>query len=183
MKSQKKSQSRKKTPEQIVVGRHPVRELLERKDVSIEKVYLQKGSEARLHTIRGLAANAGVPVQVVPVNKLRQMAGNVPHQGVVAVVAPVQYQEVEELLDAIAATPDEVREKKPVLVMLDEIQDPHNFGAILRSAVAAGAAGVIVPMHRMAPVSATTVKASAGTALRIGVGNGLGSPAGTCYWE
>jgi len=120
-----------------------------------------------LHTIRGLAANAGVPVQVVPVSKLRQMAGNVPHQGVVAVVAPVQYQEVEELLDAIAATPDEVREKKPVLVMLDEIQDPHNFGAILRSAVAAGAAGVIVPMHRMAPVSATTVKASAGTALRI----------------
>jgi 23S rRNA (guanosine2251-2'-O)-methyltransferase len=71
------------------------------------------------------------------------------------------------MLAGIAPNLDAVREAKPVLVVLDGVEDPHNFGAILRSAVAAGADGVIVPDRGMAPLSAVALKASAGTALQI----------------
>lgn len=158
-------------PEQnpaLLVGRNPVREALERGEPEVEKVMLQKGAGGRpIADIRRLASEAGVPVQYVPETRLAQLARGVNHQGVVAVAAQVAYLEVEDLLVRIAPGPDAVREAKPVLVVLDQIQDPHNFGAILRSAVAAGASGVIVPKHGMAPLSTAAIKASAGTATRI----------------
>ncbi len=156
----------------IIAGRNPVREALERGERSIEKVLLakSKGSPTRaLEEVRRAATEAGVPVQFVPQAKLNSLAPGITHQGVVAMAAAVEYADLEAMLHGVAPTPDVVREAQPVLVVLDEVSDPHNFGAILRSAVAAGASGVIVPDRNQAPLSATTLKASAGTAPRIPV--------------
>lgn len=152
----------------VLAGRNPVREALERADGRVEKVLLQKGAHgSAIDAIRRAARAAGVPVQMAPSQALDRLAPQAAHQGVAAVVAPVAYRDIDDLLTEVAPTLDAVREAKPVLVVLDEVEDPHNFGAILRSAVAAGAAGVIVPERRMAPLSAVAVKASAGTALQI----------------
>jgi 23S rRNA (guanosine2251-2'-O)-methyltransferase len=154
----------------VLAGRHPVRDALDLADGRIEKVYLQKGVHgSAIDGIRRAAKAAGVPVQMVPKPKVDGLAPQAEHQGVVAVVAPIAYADLDEMLAGIAPTLDAVRETKPVLVALDEVEDPRNFGAILRSAVAAGTAGAIVPERRMAPLSAVAIKASAGTALQIPV--------------
>ncbi|HEX6347767.1 MAG TPA: 23S rRNA (guanosine(2251)-2'-O)-methyltransferase RlmB [Candidatus Dormibacteraeota bacterium] len=110
--------------------------------------------DPRLAEIRRLAT-----VEEVPPARLEALAPGAVHQGVVAEVAPRRLMALRELL---AEAPD-------LLVALDGVQDPHNLGAILRSAEAAGAGGVILPEHRSAPLSAAAVKASAGAAehLRI----------------
>ena len=155
-------------PEGLLIGRNPVREALERADGRVEKVLLQKGTHgSQIDQIRRAAKAAGVPVQMVPIQRLNTLVPNTTHQGVVAVTAPVAYVELHTMLEGIAPTLDAVREQKPVLLALDGIEDPHNFGAILRSAVAAGASGVMVPDRGQAPLSATAVKASAGLALQI----------------
>ena len=152
----------------VLVGRNPVREALERGDARVEKVYVQRGAHGSgIDAIRRAGREAGVPVQIVPGQRVEQLAPRQVHQGVVAVVAPVAYADFDEMLAAIAPTLDAVRDAKPVVVALDEILDPHNFGAILRSTVAAGGAGVVVPERNMAPLSAVAVKASAGTAMRV----------------
>ena len=152
----------------VLAGRNPVREALDRADGRVEKVFLQKGAHgSAIDAVRRLAKAAGVPVAMVPRQKIDALAPQAEHQGVAAVVAPVAYLDLDAMLSAVAPTLDDVRRSKPVLVVLDEVEDPRNFGAILRSAVASGAAGVVVPDRRMAPLSAVAVKASAGTALQI----------------
>lgn len=154
----------------LVVGRNPVREALERRAAEIEKVMIQKGAGGRpIDAIRRAASEAGVAVQYVPSQRLDRLAPGLNHQGTIAVAAPVAYHVLEDLLTRIAADPDAVRRKKPLLLVLDGLEDPFNFGAILRSAVAAGADGVIVPKDHMAPLNAAALKASAGTATRVPV--------------
>ncbi|MFW5973598.1 MAG: 23S rRNA (guanosine(2251)-2'-O)-methyltransferase RlmB [Bacteroidota bacterium] len=151
-----------------VVGRNPVREALDDSSIEIEKVLIKQGAGgSSISEIRRLAHERGVPVQFVPVNKLDRLAAGASHQGVAAVTSPVPYLDLNDVLQAIAPDRESVNTSKPILLLLDGIQDPHNFGAILRSAVAADVAAVIVPRHGMAPVSSVTVKASAGTAGRI----------------
>ncbi len=152
----------------LLVGRNPVREALERGDARLEKVMVQKGAHG-METIVRLAREGGVPVQFVPPQKLDTLARGLTHQGVVAPMAALEYADVDEMLAAIAPTHDAVRDQRPVLILLDGIEDPHNLGAILRSAVAAGAQGAIVPAQGSAPLGATALKASAGTAVRIPV--------------
>ncbi|MGB3542894.1 23S rRNA (guanosine(2251)-2'-O)-methyltransferase RlmB [Rubrivirga sp.] len=152
----------------VLAGRNPVREALDRGDGRVEKVILQKGAHgSAIDAVRRMAKSAGVPVQVAPRQKLDSMAPQAQHQGIVAVIAPIAYADLDAMLSAIAPTLDDVRAAKPVLIALDGVEDPRNYGAILRSAVAAGAAGAIVPNREMAPLSAVAVKASAGTALRL----------------
>lgn len=152
----------------LLVGRNPVREALQEGGARIEKVMLQKGGERRvMDAIRGAASLAGVPVQYVPRARLQHIAGELNHQGVIAIIAPIAYLDVDDMLSSIAPNLDSVREKKPVLLVLDRIEDPHNLGAMLRTAVAAGVAGVIVPKQNMAPLNAAALKASAGLAVRI----------------
>ncbi len=152
----------------VLAGRNPVREALDRGDGRVEKVILQKGAHgSAIDAVRRLAKTVGVPVQMAPKQKLDGMAPHAQHQGIVAVIAPVAYVDLDDMLSQIAPTLDDVRESKPVLVVIDSVEDPRNYGAILRSAVASGAAGVVVPNREMAPLSAVAVKASAGTALRI----------------
>jgi 23S rRNA (guanosine2251-2'-O)-methyltransferase len=154
--------------EQAIVGRNPVREALENDSVEVDKVLLKQGSSgAAISAIRSAARRRGVPMQYVPEAKLNRLAAGALHQGVAALTSPFSYLEVHELLEKVASNTDVVRAEKPVLLLLDGIQDPYNYGAILRSAVAAGVDGVIIPRHGMAPMSAVTIKASAGTASRI----------------
>ena len=145
-----------------------MRDLLADAPERVEKVVLQAGAHGSgIDDIRHRAKAAGVVVQTVPAQRMNAIARGLVHQGVVAVTTAVAYLDLDEMLSAVAPTLDDVREQKPIVIVLDEIEDPHNFGAILRSAVAAGAAGAIVPDRRMAPLSAVAVKASAGTALRL----------------
>lgn len=153
-------------PPLIVAGRNAVREALQQAPASIEKVCLQQGAQG-LHRIKSLASKAGIPIQVLPQEGLRRLAGGIVHQGVLAVQAAFCYVDYSIMLAAIAPDLDTVRVKCPRLLLLDGIQDPRNFGAIVRSAVAFGVHGVIVCSHHMAPINPAMIKASSGTATRI----------------
>ncbi len=156
---------RNQPPSDVLVGRNPVREALEARDARIEKVMLQKGaSGAAIYAIRTVAREAGVPTQYVPAQRLDRMAPGLNHQGVVAIIAPIAYADPDELLSQIAPTFDDVKASMPIVLVLDHIEDPFNFGGMLRSAVAAGVAGVFVPKRNMAPLNAAALKTSAGTA-------------------
>jgi 23S rRNA (guanosine2251-2'-O)-methyltransferase len=151
-----------------VAGRHPVREALLAQADRLEKIVLQQGGGVRgLEEIRRLAAEKGVPIQYVPGQRLQFMAGGVNHQGVVAVTAPVAYWTLDRLLVSIAPNMEAVRDVCPLLLILDHIEDPQNFGAMLRSALAMGVRGVVIPGRGMAPLNAAAIKASAGTAMRL----------------
>jgi len=141
--------------EHIVIGRNPVCEAL-RADRTINKIYLARDMKsAATADILNLAREKQVPVQNVDKQFLEHMAPGVVHQGVIAQVAPYAYVELEDLLDGI-------KDADPLLVLLDEVTDPHNLGAIIRSADAAGAHGVIIPKRRAAAVTPVVVKSSAG---------------------
>ena len=147
---------------EFIYGRNPVEELLQNRADEVEKIYLnRKLNKQSFSTILTLASNNRVPVVEVPGSKLYELVGRVNDQGIVAAVSQIQYEEFEDWLERIE--PDQ----NTGILLLDEIEDPHNFGAILRTAAASGLDAVIVPKHRQAPVSAATYKTSAGIAGRI----------------
>jgi 23S rRNA (guanosine2251-2'-O)-methyltransferase len=153
-----------------LIGRQPVLEALERDDVGLEKVMLRQDLDGeQIGAIRSLAQDRGVPVQYVPEARLRHEADGAAHQGVVAIAAALRYRDVDEMLSEIAPTWTDVKAWTPLILAIDRVTDPRNFGAMLRSAVAAGADGAIVPNREMAPLNAAAIKASAGTAPRIPV--------------
>lgn len=153
----------------LLFGRTPVREAIERRDARLEKLYLPRESTPALADLHRLARALGVPVQFVPPQKLDTLARGGHHQGAIAVLSAVVYQPLDSLLDGIAADYDALLAARPLVVALDGVEDPHNVGAILRSAVAAGVAAAIVPTHGTAPIGAVALKASAGTALHLPV--------------
>ncbi|MBF7082832.1 23S rRNA (guanosine(2251)-2'-O)-methyltransferase RlmB [Desulfallas sp. Bu1-1] len=141
--------------EETIAGRNPVCEAL-RAGRPINKIYIARGLKpATVAEITGLARESRVPVQKVEKHYLDRLAPGAAHQGIVARVAPYEYADLDDILAA-------VRGADPLLVLLDEVTDPHNLGAIIRSAEAAGAHGVIIPRRRAAAVTPAVVKASAG---------------------
>lgn len=147
---------------QFIFGKKPVEEQLTSTPEKIDKIYLKRDMVGSFVTkIRSIASENRIPIVEVPGNKLFDLVGKVNDQGVVASIAQAEYEEFEDWLENI--TPD----KDMAILLLDEIEDPHNFGAILRTAAAAGIHAIIVPKHRQAPVNATVFKTSAGTAGRI----------------
>lgn len=141
----------------FIAGRNSVLEAL-KGERSINKILVAKGDrQGSLREIVGLAKSRGFVVQEVDQNKLDAITEGMKHQGVVAMVSPVAYVELEDIL-AKATDYGE----PPFLVLLDEIEDPHNVGAILRTADAAGVHGVLIPKRRGCPLSATVSKTSAG---------------------
>lgn len=145
-----------------IYGIHPVQEALDNPQTGVEKVYLRQNMRgAPVNRIMEAASARKVPVVNVPGKKLNELVGKVNDQGVVAQLSGITYTE----LDAWLLETDV--KSLPFIVVLSEIEDTHNFGAILRSAAAAGAAAVVVPKHRQAPVNATVFKTSAGTAGKI----------------
>jgi 23S rRNA (guanosine2251-2'-O)-methyltransferase len=140
-----------------IFGRNPVLEAL-KGDRSINKLIIAKGTTGgSLSEIRAKALTKKIPIQEVERTNLDSLAEGANHQGVMALVAARDYVEVEEIL-AMAHQKGE----DPLILLLDEIEDPHNLGAILRSADGAGAHGVIIPKRRSASLTETVAKASAG---------------------
>ncbi len=141
----------------IIEGRNAVTEAL-RSGTAIDKVYLAKGETDRtLSRIAADAKKAGAVVVDADRRKLDAMSLTHSHQGIIAVAAVRAYATVEDIL-SIA----EARGEKPLLVVCDEISDPHNLGAIIRTAECAGAHGVVIPKRRSAGLTAVVAKSSAG---------------------
>ena len=151
-------------PEDMVAGRNAVMEAL-KGSRSVNKLMIANGStEGSIKEIIAVAKEKGVNIQYWERSKLDSIARGIRHQGVLAQVAPVEYAELEDILQA-------AREKNepPFIVLLDELEDPHNLGAILRTADAAGVHGVLIPKHRSCPLSATVAKTSAGAVEHVPV--------------
>src|SRR6516162_3265180 len=139
-----------------IYGINSVTEALKARGRAFEWVGMAKERhDLRLQRLIEDCRKIGVPVRFLERIELDRMAGNAAHQGVVAVTSAKQYN---DLADVIAAK----RGEYSLLVVLDGVEDPHNLGAILRTADAAGANGLVIPERRSATVSGTVTKASAG---------------------
>ncbi len=146
-----------------IYGRKPVLEAIRSGSRSMTRLYLMQGSRDEvLNQIEAHAKAKGIPIHAETRHRMDNLAGTEKHQGVLAVVQDFQYADLEDLLD-IARKKNE----PAFILLLDEIEDPQNLGAILRSAEAAGVHGVVIPKHRAAEVNATVIKASAGAAEHV----------------
>jgi len=140
-----------------VEGRHAVMEVL-KSGRTIDKLYIQKGiNDGLLAAIKGKAAAAGVVIAECDRRKLDYMSATGTHQGVIASVAEHEYVTVEAILKNA-----EEKGEKPLIVICDSLADPHNLGAIIRTASAAGAHGVIIPKRRSVGLTAVVAKSAAG---------------------
>lgn len=143
--------------EEWIVGKNPIIEAL-RSGRTINKIWMAEGiNKNQLGPIPGLAKEQGVVITTANRKKLDQLSNTEHHQGIVASVAAYDYVEVEDML-ARAKEKGET----PLLLILDELEDPHNLGSIMRTADAVGAHGVIIPKRRSVSLTATVAKASAG---------------------
>lgn len=151
--------------EQIVYGIHPVLEALRQlaDNTSGELLIERKARGKAIGEARSLAKSCGLKVLERPAAALERAAESGRHQGLVLRTTAFQYAELHDVLEACA---NDLRAR---VLVLDEIQDPHNLGALLRSAAAFGVAAVIIPHHRAAPVNATAIKVSAGCAFLVPV--------------
>jgi 23S rRNA (guanosine2251-2'-O)-methyltransferase len=150
---------------ELLVGRNPVAEALRAK-VPATALYVAIGidSDERVTEAVRLASNRGISLLEVSRGELDRKTGGILHQGIALQVPPFGYRELPDVLAAAAESTT-----APLIVALDGVTDPRNLGAILRSAVAFGAHGVVVPERRSAGVTATAWRTSAGTAARIPV--------------
>ncbi len=141
----------------LIWGRHAVLAMLE-DDRPVNKVWILRSLErdSLCAQIRKLAKPKGAIVQLVERGKLDQLTNGQVHQGVVASVASATYADFDELVAMAMAAP------KPLVVVLDGIEDPHNLGALIRTANGAGAQGVIIPQRRAVGLTGTVEKSSAG---------------------
>lgn len=143
--------------ENLIEGRNVVIEAF-RSDKTIDKIYVQDGlKDGAIQTVLREAKKKGVFVNFVSKDILDKMSSTSKHQGVIASVASYSYSSVEEIL-ALARKSNE----DPFIFILDGIEDPHNLGAIIRTANLAGAHGVIIPKHRAVGLTATVARTSAG---------------------
>ena len=154
----------KRINESKIEGKNAVMEAL-KAGRTIDKVYIVRGeADKSLKFIGSKARAAGAVVSEVDRRKLDFMSETHAHQGVIAVAAVREYSTVEEILNIAAE-----RGEKPLIVICDEISDPHNLGAIIRTAESAGAHGIIIPKHRSAGVTAIVEKTSAGAVEHMAV--------------
>jgi 23S rRNA (guanosine2251-2'-O)-methyltransferase len=141
----------------IIAGRNPVAEAL-RAETLIEKVVVLAGIKGgAIEKIKGLAKRRRVPLVEVGKAKFRELVSDTTTQGVVAIVGTKEYVEVDDILNVAAA-----RSEAATVLILDEIEDPQNLGALIRTAECSGVHGVIIPKHHAASVNQTVAKTSAG---------------------
>lgn len=143
--------------ENTVVGRNAVKELLSgTRDV--EKIYISEGErEGSINLLIGIAGERGIPIMEVSRAKLDSIAMGERHQGIIAIAAERNYSSIDDMLELARE-----RGEAPFVVVLDGIEDPHNLGAIIRSAECAGAHGIIIPKRRAVGLTSTVAKSSAG---------------------
>ena len=140
------------TPENIIIGRNAVKELLS-SGRDIDKIYITSGErEGSINLLLGIAAERGIPITECDRTRLDSIAAGGRHQGIIAVAAEHNYATIGE---------------PPFIVILDGVEDPHNLGAIIRSAECQGAHGVIIPKRRAVGLTATVSKASAGALMHM----------------
>ena len=153
----KRREEPRELPNDVLVGRNAVTEAL-KSGRGINKLWIASGDrEGSVAEIAALAKERGIVVQYVERAKIEALAGGHRHQGVLAYVAPVPYAELEDILKAA-----EAKGEAPFLVLLDELEDPHNLGALLRTADATGVHGILIPKRRSVSLNATVAKTSAG---------------------
>ena len=141
----------------LIAGRNAVSEAL-RSQRSINKILLQEGAHGgSLGEIIALAKQKGVPVETVKTEKLDKLAKGLRHQGVAALAAPIVFRTLDDVFASAAE-----KNEEPFILLLDELQDPQNVGALIRSADAAGVHGVLMPRRRSCPLNAVVAKISAG---------------------
>jgi len=142
----------------VVVGRNAVRELL-KSERAVDKIYVKKGGahEGSITVLIAEAVSKGIPIVEVEAQKLDYLAEGANHQGIVAQAAMKEYSSVDDMI-ALA----EERGEKPLIVIADSIEDPHNLGALIRCAECAGAHGIVIPKRRAVGITPTVYKSSAG---------------------
>lgn len=144
------------TNNEYIYGRNAVIEAL-KGDSHINKILLVNEHGGSIGVIKALAREKGIIFSITTKEKLTAITGTSGHQGVLAYISAKQYDTVEDIL----AYAKELNED-PFIIVLDEIQDPHNLGAIIRTADATGAHGIIISKRRQAPLTAAVAKTSAG---------------------
>ena len=154
---EKNNTSNESMREDLIIGRNAVIEAL-KSDRTIECVYVSKGDlEGSIKVALGLAKDKGVVIKEADRRKLDTMCDGLNHQGIVARVTPFKYCEVNDILEDAKR-----KEQQPFIVILDEIEDPHNLGSIIRTAELCGVHGIIIPKRRNVGVTSTVYKCSAG---------------------
>ena len=141
-----------------ILGRNPVIEAL-KADKLIDMIFVNPEATGSISLICKMAKEKGIPVKQVNESKLNNMADGASHQGVIAAGACAEYVEISDILKIA-----EEKNEDPFIIICDEIEDPHNLGAIIRTAEAAGAHGIVIPKRRSASLNHTVFKTSAGAA-------------------
>lgn len=145
-----------------IYGRNPVLEALEHRK-NIQKIFVLYGTRGeKIRRIYKFARQQNIPITNANISKIKQFVGEAPHQGVVALMAEVKVEPFETFLARLPELPSPF-----CLLILDRIQSPHNFGAIIRSAEVLGCQGIIYSVRDSVPVTDAVVKASAGAALHF----------------
>ena len=145
-----------------VEGRNAVLELLE-SDRDINKIYISDGEKhGSINKIIALAKEKKIIINEISKAKINQIAQTENNQGVIAIVPPFNYCEIEDILEVAKN-----KKEKPFIIILDGIEDPHNLGSIIRTAETAGVHGIIIPKRRAVAVNSTVSKVSAGAVEHI----------------
>ena len=145
-----------KKNDNIIIGRNPIVEAL-KSGREIDKILLQEGAEGSAMKINALAKERGIPVLKTEKTTLDRLAEGGTHQGVAAYISAYRYKDVEDIFAKADAAGED-----PFVIILDNIEDPHNLGAIMRTAECAGAHGVIIPKRNACGLTETVAKTSAG---------------------
>ena len=152
----------KKNPKLYIGGINVAKEVLIHQAEQIQEVLIADNKKnPETDDLAHIARKAGLVVKTIPEKKLKEYIGTVKHQGIVLKMQAFKYADLDELLATLN------KGENPLLVMLEQIEDPHNVGAIIRTATALGASGLIMLNHNQAPINATSFKTSAGTAGRL----------------
>ena len=151
------SQVSEELDETVVIGRNAVKELL-LGGRDVDKLYITSGErEGSINQLLGIAAERGIPITECDRSKLDAIATGGRHQGIIAMAAERNYSSIDDII-AYA----EERGEAPFVVVCDGVEDPHNLGAIIRSAECVGAHGIVIPKRRAVGLTATVAKSSAG---------------------
>lgn len=162
----------KKTSDEIIYGRNAVTEAI-RSGMPVNKLLISSGEiSGSLKAIMALAKEKHIVYQFADKSKLSEISGTKNHQGVVLYTAAGNYCEISDILDKAKEAGE-----PPFVIILDEIQDPHNFGAIIRTADAVGAHGIIIPKRRSVQLTGTVAKTSAGASAHVSVARVSNIPA------
>ncbi len=144
--------------EDMIWGRNPVIEALKSENRTIERLYIADGdTKGSINKIIAIAREKKIRIENVDRRKLDDMTGGEVHQGVAAEISPYSYKEIDDIFRTA-----EEKGEAPFIIILDNIEDSHNFGAIIRTAECAGVHGIIIARRRSVSVTPFTVKASAG---------------------